>query len=215
MRDAIVNEVHQQFKVIGPLKFELKPGGHYYLNEDNYTENRIVKLSLVAHFCELMAASHSVCGENNLVMSMDIEDIASRLFNLYEPFFTAGVNIFEYTEYFLPKTLEKYLKRPVVSGQMNASDDESTEGLPTGWWYDFPGFAHKVFTYGKIVISHDMYPHVCSYAPNDNDNENVMVGIEITKPEDYGKLFVEWPDAAAEIAMAIKFVVNDYADCDK
>ena len=201
---SLENMTTSSFKILEPMVFELHPGGLYNLNEDNCVETAIVKLSLLSHFCDLAANSWSYSGENNLMFNKEIEALAEKIFTTYTPFFEAGLDISKYNEYYMPRQLETYLARPIVNGQFNATADESTDGFPEGWWYDFPGIAAKHFTFGKICIDTDEHVRIWLYANNDDDNQNPIDGVDITCDADYGKIFVKWPGSAVEIAAAAK-----------
>jgi hypothetical protein len=196
-------------KVVEPMVFDMHPGGRYNLNEDNYVETAVVKLHLLSHFVDMMINSYCCTGENQIILGTETDALANQLFDLYRPLFEAGIDIAKYNEYYDEKQLYKYLKRPIVNGEFNATAEETHEGFPVGWWYDFPGIAHKQFPFGKVCIDVDTEIRVWVYDAHDECNDNVIDGIEIGCDADYGKLFVKWPGAAAELATIAKIMWAD------
>lgn len=195
-------------KVVGKNVVHTRPGGTYDLNENNDIESRVVRLHLLSHFCDLAIEELYNNGETRLLKGGRIEQLADDLFEDFVPFIKEGVNIFEYADYFMREQLLKYAARPVVGCHMNAGETEKTEGLPEGWWYDFPGHAHKYFDFGHVVIDEDECIRVMCYCNDDADLQRPVIGIDVKERGNYSevvKRFVR-PEAYTEIIIACEYV---------
>jgi hypothetical protein len=194
-------------KVIRRNTLEIKPGGIYELSGYNETEERIAKLRLLSHFINLAEEHLAESGENNVLFGTRLENLADELFELYKPFIEADVDIFSYANYYDRAQLKRYSERPLVGGGMNASKEESTNGLPEGWWYYGVYCAHKWFSFGNVAVSYDEFLKVNTYEGDGLDRGADPVNwIHIKEQKDYAELFTSYPEDAAEIAMACRFI---------
>jgi hypothetical protein len=91
---------------------------------------------------------------------------------------------------------------------MNASPEESTEGLPEGWWYEWPGQARKMFSFCLVVIDIDECLRVGIYDKHTDDEPTEM--IMVTTLGDYREVWRKFPDAAFEIQTTSTFVQTQY-----
>lgn len=82
-------------KVVKPNFLDMKPGGWYNLNEDNWLENRIVKLHLLAHHVELMINDLCETSENRIKKGKETERLADELFKEYKRGIEKGLNMFD------------------------------------------------------------------------------------------------------------------------
>jgi len=202
--------ITSSIKVVGKNIVELHPGGTYNLNELNQVETAVVKLHLLSHFCELMAESWSHSGENNLFYGTAVEELADTVFDQYKKFIEAGLDIFSYDEYYMRKAMLKYDARPIVCGQFNAGPDEKEDGLPEGWYYDWPGHASKNFEAGRFVIDADSCVRIGVYEHNDRDNERPIDWIEIIAVDDCAVIYKKYPAIADELIRAVVYVKEQY-----
>ena len=195
-------------KVLKPNCVELHPGGVYNLNENNCVETAVVKLHMLSQFCDMMAEAWSYSGENNVLMGEEVETLADKLFNEYKPFIEAGCDIFNHADFYNRKTLDKYKTRPIVNGFMNSSPTEIEEGLPEGWWYEFPGQAQKMFKDGLVVIDFDECIRIYIY--ENNTDEQPWDTTLITQRDNYSEVFRKYLGFAEEVMLASEFVYNQY-----
>lgn len=207
-------KTESKINVLKPNYLKMTPGGLYDLNEANYCERAVVKIHLLQQLLEI--ASERICcnGEiDGMVLDTEITALADKAFELYAPFIQDGVDIFEYSDYTDPKTLERYLKRPRVLGQMNAGPDEGVEGIPAGWWFDFPGFANKTFDIGQMVVDMDGEYRFWVYAPGTwEDGQDPIDTVEIQDEHELDKLRDKWPALADELTQIFFFIKKTYAE---
>jgi len=193
-------------KVVKPNYIELHPGGWYNLNESNYVEAAVVRLHMLSQFCDMMAEAYAYSGENNVLMGHEVEVVAERLFEEYRPFIEAGCDIFSHSEFYDRKTLDKYKSRPIVNGHMNAGPNDTQDGLPDGWWYEFPGQAQKMFDFGFVVIDEDECVRIGIYEHGTDEQPIDM--IYINQRGDYRELYKRYINDAAEIATVCDWIYN-------
>lgn len=204
-------KVYSTFNVEGPNKVSCR-GGHYNLNEDNQVELAVTKLHLLQHFVDLAVERLCNNGElSGMVMDKEITTLSDDLFKKYARFIQAGCDVFEYSEYDEPAVLERFNQRELVNGEMNAGPSESKEGLPVGWWYDFPGFANKTFALGQMVVDmEDSETRFWVYRPGDwQEGGQPIDGLDITKDQ-LDLLHTKWPELAEELIEVFNFIQKDY-----
>lgn len=201
--------------VIKPNYLYIKGGGCYDLNEDNYCELAVVKIHLLQHFLEV--ASERICnnGEiDGMIFDKEIMDLAEKVFAKYGRYIKAGVDVFEYADYDDPKQMAKFDTRELVCGTMNAGPEEGTEGLPAGWWLDFPGYAHKAFEgIGIVIVDQDGKDVRIGIYENEKAHElgNVKDWIEIDVTPNQAlaqenKLSTYAPEFSKEVMLVVEFI---------
>jgi hypothetical protein len=193
-------------KVVNPSVVELHPGGTYNLNENNQVETAVVKLHMLAQFCDMMAEAWSYSGENNVLMGEEVEVLADKLFDEYRPFIEAGFNIFGLDEFYNCKQLNKYKRRPIVNGYMNAAPGEEEEGVPAGWWYEFPGQLQKAFDFGLVVVDEDECVRIGVYEKS--TDEQPIDWIDISQRGNYSQIHRKYPDICTELILACEYIYN-------
>jgi hypothetical protein len=204
---SLDKRVTSEIKVNGPNRLYVRGSGQYNLDENNELETRVVRIHLLQHLLNIACEGLIDCNEMNTLFGTRFESLADELYEFYRPFIEAGVNIFDHSEYYMRDQIKKYLTRPLVGGGMNATAEESTPGLPEGWWYDFPGYAHKHFNFGHIVVSYDEHLIVNTYEGDAFEHgQDPTNWIYISEAKDYAELFLAYPDEAPEISMACKFI---------
>jgi len=195
-------------KVIGNNIIHMVPGGTYNLNENNEIEQRVINLHLLAMFADI--ATNELCENSECMKTLfgpRMEQLGEDIFEKLMPFIKEGVDIFNYTEYYNRAKLETYSLRPIMRGYMNATKEETREGLPEGWWYEFPGQCQKAFTQGFVSVDYDNGIQVGLY--NNAVDKDAYEMYYITKRGDYSEIFKRF-DAALEIVQACEFIYNEY-----
>ena len=195
-------------EVVAPNIICSQPGGTYNLNEDNHTEERVVKLHILSHFVDLMSESYCDSSENNILLGEEVDRLADKLYGYFDKFIRNGVNIFEYYQYYNAAELAKYHNRPIVGRKMNLAEGEQ-EGVPKGWAYDFPDIMSKYFPDFKVVIDKDgeIY-RVGFYEHDDDDSSRPIFWYEIITIGDIDDVYVRHPEIAPEIVDAIRAIRN-------
>jgi hypothetical protein len=195
-------------KVVGKNIIHMVPGGTYNLNDNNEIEQRVVNLHLLAMFADI--AANELCENGECMQTLfgsRMEQLGEDIFEKLMPFIKEGVDIFNYTEYYNRTKLDTYDKRPIVNGYLNATEEETVDGLPNGWWYEFPGQCSKMFKQGFVVVDYDNGVQVGLYS-NAVDKDAYEMYF-ISKRGDYSEIFKRF-DAALEIVQACEFIYNEY-----
>jgi hypothetical protein len=195
--------------VVGKNILELHPGGTYNLNEDNEIERRVVNLHLVSMFADMAAAE--LCQNGECMQTLQgprLEQLGEDIFEAYAPFIRQGINVFGLDSFYERKTLAKYAERIPVNGYLNAGPNERTEGLPEGWWYEFPGQAQKMFACGFLVIDIDECLRVGVY--QNNTDEQPIDMVYISQRGNYSEVFKKFTGIATEVLEACEFIYNQY-----
>ena len=195
-------------KVVAKNVLELHPGGTYNLSEDNEIERRVVNLHFVSIFADMAAAELSHNGEcMQTLMGSRLEQLGESIFELYEPFIRAGVDVFRYNEFYNRKALEVYTNRTFVNGHMNPGPNERHPCLPEGWSYEFPGQCQKMFDFGFVVVDYDEWVRIGIYSNSTDDQPNDY--IYICQVGDYRELYKKHLNHASEIATVCDFIYNE------
>lgn len=203
--------VLSKITVTGNNRMYIKNCGQYNIG-DSEIETRLAKLYILRHLLDIACECLSESSEMTTLFGTRFETLAEELYSFYKPYIKAGVNIFNYHNYYMRDQLKKYAERPLAGGSMNASLEESTPGLPLGWWHEYEGHAHKWFSDGHIAVYYeDSFIHINTYVLDDMERGLDPINwIHIKEAKDYGELFRIYPDNAAEIAAVCKWVEAQY-----
>lgn len=93
-----------KLEVLAPNMMRLTPGGLYDLKENNPTEMAVVKLHVLQKHIEMAIESWAHSGENTIRMGKEMDELASRLFERYEPYIEEGADPFKFHDYELERT---------------------------------------------------------------------------------------------------------------
>jgi hypothetical protein len=197
-------------KVVGKNVLHMVPGGTYRLNDNNEIEQRVINLHLLAMFADI--AADELCENGECLQTLfgpRMEQLGEDIFDRLAPYIKAGVDIFSHTEYYNNKKLTLYDKRPIENGYLNATEEETIDGLPNGWWYEFPCQCSKMFKQGLVAVDYggDNGIQVSLYS-NAVDKDTYEIYF-ISKRGDYSAIFKHF-DAAFEIVQACEFIYNEY-----
>lgn len=148
-----MRNLNHEIKVIRRNQVEIKGHGVYDMEYGNYIEHRVAKLGLLGKLIEAAIDRLADCGENNTILGKELEALAEIAYEEYAPFISEGINIFEIDNCFIKLDLENFKTRPRINGYTNAGPNDQCSGLPEGWWWNYPGYAEKMFHDSFIVIS--------------------------------------------------------------
>lgn len=147
-----MKNLNHEIKVVNANMLEIKGFGYVNMELGNYTEQRIAKLGLLEKLIKATMDQLAECNENNVIFGKELESLAEKAYEEYAPFITEGINIFEIDNCFVKLHLENFKTRPIINGYTNAGPNDQCSGLPEGWWWNFPGYAEKMFEDSFIVI---------------------------------------------------------------
>lgn len=155
-----------KIRVTGVNKLKVRPGGFYHMELGCREEQLIAKIHMLAVFCNLEAEDISESGESLSVIGQEIAVVAEKLYEVYRPAIESGHNVFEWDRYWDKRNAKRYVGRPIINQYCNASKSEATKGLPEGWWYNYLGYAEKMFEDYFIVVGNgNGYPEVSILNP--------------------------------------------------
>lgn len=194
-------------EVVAPNVIHSHPGGTYNLNEDNHTEERVVKLHILGHFIDLMTESYCDSAENNILLGEEVDRLADKLYGYFDKFIRNGVNIFEYYQYYNAAELAKYHNRPIVGRKMNLAEGEQ-HGVPKGWAYDFPGQMSKYFPIGKVVIDFEDPTYRVGIYDQDDEDGQPFDWLELITIGDIDDIYSKYPELGPEVVDAIRAMRN-------
>lgn len=116
----LTKQVTTEVKVMAPNTLNTKPGGTYNLNECSNVERMVAKLHVFQHHISLMIASLCESSENRIRFGQETEELASKLYSIYEPFIVDGIDPFKLPEHYIESM---NLRDAEVMKQLNATDD--------------------------------------------------------------------------------------------
>ena len=150
---------------------EFNPGGWYDLSHGNDIERRIAKLVILRRWILETENCLSESGENMTEDGAMLEKMADHFFEKVRPAIESGYDVFGREQWWNKEYFTKYMTRPHINGYDNAAPSETESGLPEGWWWNFPGYATKMFEDRFIVIGTvDGYPRIDILDPHDEEN---------------------------------------------